>query len=150
MKFILGFFILLNLATFAQARLGETPEQISTRFGMGTQPFKETIGRDTGLMLREYHKHGFEITVLYSDISVAESYEARTSLSQHQIAALLADNSAGYLWKEVSNAQQGRLWVRTDGATARLRDRQMEFKSKLLLARESNFEKSQVPSVRGF
>jgi hypothetical protein len=101
-------------------------------------------------VLREYHKHGFEITVLYTDISVAESYEARTSLSQRQIDALLADNSAGYLWKEVPNAQQGRLWSRTDGATARLRDRQMEFKSKLLLARESNFEKSQVPSVRGF
>jgi hypothetical protein len=97
MKFILGLFLLLNFATFAEARLGETPEQISTRFGTGTQPFKETIGRDTGLVLREYHKHGFEITVLYTDISVAESYEARTSLSQRQIDALLADNSAGYL-----------------------------------------------------
>jgi hypothetical protein len=87
----------------AQARLGETPEQISARFGRGTQPFKERMGQDTGLILQEFHKDGFVITVLFSDVSVEESYETRIPLSRHQIEALLADNSGGYRWKEIGN-----------------------------------------------
>jgi hypothetical protein len=150
MKILLSLFLFLTLVPWAQARLGETLAQVDARFGPSMQPFKDQRGADTGLTLREYQKHGFIITVLFSDVSVDETYQARLPLSERQIKALLTDNDGGFNWKKIPSDREGQFWKRDDGAIARLNDKELEFKSKFILNKEASFKKTQQPSVKGF
>ena len=134
----------------AQARLGETPDQIAARFGNGGPLFIIPGGPHDGLKQQEFGKQGFDIQVLFTDFSVGETYTAGSKLTEDQIQALLAANSEGHQWKESATGNESRVWTRDDGAQARLTKLQFEFKSKFLADKEEAWRKAQLPSVEGF
>jgi hypothetical protein len=135
-------------ASIAQARLGETPDQIAARFGTCIDSTTLSNGPDAGLNLRQYSKQGFTILVYFKKVSVEEDYQTRR-LTENQIQALLSANSGGYRWTEKPTSM-GRLWVRGDGATAHLADSEIDFKSKVFINKQIRFTKAMQPSVDGF
>ena len=146
----LSLLLFFGAASMAQARLGETPDQVTARFGNGGPFFIIPGGPHDGLKQQEFRKQGFDIQVLFTDFSVGETYHATSTLTDGQIQALLAANSEGHLWKESTTGGASRLWTRDDGATARLMDTQFEFKSKFLIGKEELWNQAQLPSVEGF
>jgi hypothetical protein len=143
--------LLFGTCSQAQARLGETPNQVAARFGKGVPLYLiPHIGPWVGLHLQEFKKQGFEIQVLFTHISVGETYRACSELTESQIQALLAANSQGHSWKEDGSSGVIRTWIRDDGAKARLAELQFEFKSKFLVDKEEAWSKAQLPSVDGF
>ena len=74
----------------AQARLGETPEQIAMRFGNGGPLTRIQNGLQKDLRKQNFQKQGFFIEVLFTDVSVGETYTAGSKLAEDQIQALLA------------------------------------------------------------
>jgi len=146
----LSLLLLFGAASLAQARLGETPDQITARFGNGGPFFIIPGGPHDGLKQQEFRKQGFDIQVLFTDFSVGETYTAGSKLTEDQIQALLAANSEGHPWKESATGNGSRFWTRDDGATARFMDTQFEFKSKLVVDKEERWKQSQLPSVNGF
>ncbi len=149
-KIILGLLLVLSPASLAQARLGETPDQVVARFGTCIHSSIIPSGHDAGLNLEEFDTQGFTITVLFKVVSVDETYQADGKLTENQIQALLVANSEGHQWKESPNNREGRFWTRDDEATARLIDTGFEFKSKFLVDKEASFRKAQHPNVEGF
>jgi hypothetical protein len=148
MKIAAALLLFYSAASLAQARLGETPDQIAARFGTCIDSTTLKYGSDAGLNLRQYSKQGFTILVYFKKISIEEDYQARR-LSEPQIQALLSANGEGYPWTEKPTAQ-GRLWVRGDGATAHLADSEIDFKSKIFIHKQVKFTKAQQPSIDGF
>jgi hypothetical protein len=139
----------LSAASIAHARLGETPAQVAARFGTCIDSTIIKNGADAGLDLRQFNKQGFTILVWFEGVSVAEDYQT-CRLTENQIETLLSDNCGGYHWKKEPSLT-GKLWVRTDGATARLSgDSEIEFKSKGFIKKQSEFKQAQKSSVDGF
>ncbi len=150
MKIFLGVALIVALASPVQARLGETPDQVAARFGIGGPLATIQSGPQKDLRLQNFQKQGFEIHVLFRDVSVGETYTAGSKLTEDQIQALLAANSEGHQWKESATDGTYRFWTRDDGATARLMDTQFEFKSKLLVDQEEAWRQAHLPNVGGF
>jgi hypothetical protein len=146
----LSLLLLFGAASLAQARLGETQDQIVARFGNGSPFFIIYGGPHDGLKQQQFRKPGFDIQVLFTDFSVGETYTASSKLTEDQIQNLLAANSEGHPWKESAGAGASRFWTRDDGATARLTDTQFEFKSKFLIEKEDRWKQAQLPDVNGF
>lgn len=108
--------MLFLCAVGAQARLGETPEQIEKRFGAPT--FK-------GVNSNEYRKNGFEILVIYKNgVSVAEHY-ANKGITETDVKRILSgQDAAGWTdytkdhnsvaWQSVTSRHLA-IWYKTDG-----------------------------------
>jgi hypothetical protein len=149
----IGLLLLFGTASIAQARLGETPEQIAARFGK-TEPLLSapSSGPWTGLHVQFFKKQGFEIQVLLANVSVGETYDASGKLTENQIQALLAANCENHEWKEFQ-WNGNRYWDRDDGAKAQLVNNEFTFKSKFLADKEETWKTGQIPkppSVEGF
>jgi hypothetical protein len=142
--------LLIGAASLAEARLGETPDQITARFGNGGPLAIIPSGPEKDLRQQIFEKQGFEIQVIFTDFSVGETYTASGKLNEDQIQALLAANNEGHGWKE-SQWGGDRYWTRDDGARAHLiSNNQLEFKSKFLVDRETAWKQAQLPDVNGF
>jgi hypothetical protein len=153
-KIFLGLFLILALVSPAQARLGETPEQVAGRFGKGEPSRRIAIGSAAGITEQEFNKQGFLIRVLFTNISVQETYLPSIPghfVTDSQVRALLAANSQGHQWKQSGSDGGTQLWIRDDGAKAMLLGHfQFIFQSKFLIDKQEASKKEKLPSVEGF
>lgn len=93
--FLIPLMLLLTIAA-AFARLGETPDQCSLRYG-------SSVGQNGPFFI--YSKDHVKIAVLFRDgLSAKEIFapESGASFSKEQIAELLNANSGGATWSLVS------------------------------------------------
>ena len=146
---LLSLLLLFGAASTARARLGETPDQIVARFGNGGPLAIIQNGPLKDLRQQNFQKQGFDIQVIFTDISVGETYTAGGKLTEDQVQALLAANNEGHPWKEFQ-WNGNRYWDRDDGAKAQLINNQFAFKSKLLVDKEERWKQAQLPDVNGF
>jgi len=114
--------VLFLAANTAQARLGETADQLTARYGQGT---------GVGTNVQTFHKQNWTITVWLKDgVSAAEQYQKVGGPSDDDINTLLSNNAQGQTWK-VKTVQHtlgemlvptvatiSRCWVRDDGTLA--------------------------------
>ena len=101
---------LLALSGAAEARIGETPDQCSYRYG-------GSIGHYSHDQVRFNRGHIY-ITVHARDHhSIREDFapEAGGTLSDDQIHAILEDNAKGYHWDKVGETATKVNLIRTDG-----------------------------------
>jgi len=114
--------VLFLTANNAQARLGETVDQLTARYGQGTNAGKNVL---------VFHKQNWTITVRFIDgVSASEQYQKGGGPSNDDINTLLSINAEGQTWriKTVQHtlgellvptlATTGRCWERDDGALA--------------------------------
>jgi len=154
---ILSLFFISTLAGIAQARLGETADQLVQRYG---QPLSENDQKGQGdkIALADvvFQKGGFQIKVTVIDgISVAEAFEKINGqpLMIGEVRTLLADNSQGHEWEAPQTVDAGKLWVRDDNATAVANQdgTRLIIKSRELVARETMAKRLETrPSLDGF
>lgn len=125
----LGVLLVLLAGAPTWARLGETEEQLTARFGKPVSRAKHSFHsqgkfRELGPTLR-FNQDGWIITSdLVEGRVVREYYGKPGDWTETQIQAVLAANSQGAKWTETSKAgaiQMMRSWKRTDGATAEWR-----------------------------
>jgi hypothetical protein len=144
----------------AHARLGDTQDQLTARYGKGS-----VVGK--GVLF--FQAQNWTITVWLTDgVSVAERYQNKTGLTDEDIAGLLSVNSQGHTWKvkPVEHSlvgtfipmadPMGKSWVRDDGALAFVPPVAycLTIKSKQVLdaetAKEAADKKARESSIRGF
>jgi hypothetical protein len=98
-----AFLLLLAVAATASARIGETVEQLDTRFG---KPVRTTAGPTGAARFekRTYKSDGLEIAVfVYVGRSHQEIYKKPDGeLTPEQVQKILADNSFGSQWERTS------------------------------------------------
>ena len=105
----------------AQARLGETADQLVARYG---QPLSEVDQKSDGTKLAlafvVFQKGGFEVDVTLSDgKSVAELFKKLNGdpLTLTEVRTLLTVNAQGREWGPPQMGQSGKWWTRDDNAT---------------------------------
>ena len=152
----LTLFFIVSVTATARARLGETADQLVARYG---QPISETDQKAEGDKIASayvvFQKGGFEIDVSLSDgISVSESFKKLNgeALTVGEIQTLLNSNAQGSGWEAPQMVEGGKLWMRDDGAVAKLaQDGSLTLKSKELISKETAAKKlERAPSVQGF
>jgi hypothetical protein len=164
------FALLLVFATIsmAQARLGETADQLVARFGpaLNTKTVSENP-QDvfSGMTDMQFEKQGFEIDVVLADpsasgnatpIAVSEFYRPRSALTEAQIQVLLDADSEGHKWKEEPKYNGTRIWTRDDGAKAWKEPEtgNMNFDSKYIIDKKAALldaqHKANTPDPTGF
>ena len=140
----------------AQARLGETPDQLVARYGQPlTEVDQKAEGTKVALANVVFQKGGFEIDVSLSDgLSVQESFKKINGqpMTVAEVKTLLAANSQGYGWEAPDEKPQGRVWKRDDGATATAAsDGSLTIKTREIIVKETAAKKEeQSPSLQGF
>jgi hypothetical protein len=153
---LLTFVFILCVTVTAQARLGESADQLVARYG---QPLSENDQKREGdkIALADviFQKGGFRIEVTVTDgISVAEVFSKLNSdpLTVNEVRTLLNDNSQGYDWQAPQVDKGEEWWTRDDNATAHLaQDGSLTIKSKELVAKENAAKKLETrPSLEGF
>ena len=114
--------VLFLSANNVEARLGETVDQLTARYGQGSGAGKSVL---------MFHKQNWTITVwLIDGVSAAEQYQKGGGPSDDDIQTLLSINAQGQMWK-VKTVQHtlgeilvptlatvARCWERDDGALA--------------------------------
>ena len=153
---VLTLVFIVGVTASAQARLGETRDQLAVRYG---PPLSEVDQKaEAGqlpLVFLIFQKNGFEIDATLSDgISVSELFKKlnRDALTIGETQILLTDNSQGHEWEAPQADDGGKLWMRDDGVAARLaRDGSLVIKSKELMSAEAAAKKLEDhPSLDGF
>lgn len=154
---LLTFFFIIGATATAQARLGETPDQLAARYG---QPLKEDDqkGENGKIPLANvvFQKGGFEIDVTVSDgVSVAESFKKLNgdALTLGEVQTLLTANSQGFGWDAPRIVQGEKMWMRDDSATAKLAQdgSLLTITSRKLMHKEAVAKKLEArPSLEGF
>jgi hypothetical protein len=106
----LAFLTLLALCGSAEARIGETLDQCSYRYGA-------SIGHYAKDQVRFSHGHIYIAVHVRGNHSVREDFapEAGGTLSDAQIRAILEDNAKGYHWDIVGETATKVNLIRTDG-----------------------------------
>ena len=107
---VIALLILLALSGSAEARIGETLDQCSYRYG-------SSIGHYSHDQVRFNRGHIY-ITVHVGDHhSIREDFapEAGSTLSDAQIHAILEDNAKGFHWDVVGETASKVNLIRTDG-----------------------------------
>ena len=101
---------LLALSGSAQARVGETLDQCSYRYGA-------SIGHYSHDQVRFNHGHIYITVHVRNHHSIREDFgpEAGATLSDAQIHAILEDNAKGYHWDIVGETATKINLIRTDG-----------------------------------
>jgi hypothetical protein len=168
MRLLLAMTMVFAAASLAHARLGESADELTARFGDPLHKYTVTIGGYSyGWTELDFKKQGFEITVLLTGIypddptsgqaSVGESYYIPGALlTEEQIQSLLTDNSDGHQWKENPPVGRARSWTRDDGAEAELSPYtgHLDFNSKFAVDKKAEWDaaqkKPQAPSTDGF
>jgi hypothetical protein len=105
----------------AQARLGETVDEIAKRYGKPTMGLYtvEYVYRDYGDAQAWYGKDDIKILVVFKDgksqyESVAKK-DATATLSQSEIKAFLDANLGGSTWSSPKETRTATIWNREDG-----------------------------------
>ena len=108
-------------AATAQARLGETVDEIAKRYGPSTSGLYpvEYIRRDYGDRQALYEKDDIKILIVYkADKSQYESLSKKDPtkyLSRSEIKAFVEANAGGSTWPNPKETPDGKLWIRQDG-----------------------------------
>jgi hypothetical protein len=153
---LLTFGFIVAVTVTAQARLGETPDQLVARYG---QPLNEVDQKADGVKIPLAHvtfqRGGFQIDVTITDgLSVQEIFKKLNgqpiTIAEAQI--LLNANSQGREWNAPRKAHEALLWARDDNAVAELNgDGSMIIRSRQLVVEESAARRlQQSPSLEGF
>ena len=103
-------FTLLALCGSAEARIGETLDQCSYRYGASVGHIsRDQVQFNRGHIYITVHVRGHH--------SIREDFapEAGATLSDHQIAAILKDNAQGHSWEKVGETATKVNFLRTDG-----------------------------------
>ena len=115
-RFVMVCGVVMGFACSANARLGETTEQVETRYGKPLKTFTVKEG-----MSSIYETNGFKIVVQFRNKkSSAEKYSHKDrKLYWNEIDAFLQAHSDGKKWIE-SDTQESiiRRWHREGGVTA--------------------------------
>jgi len=153
---LFSFLCIVGLTAPAQARLGETADQLVARYG---QPLSETDqkGEAGKIPLANviFEKGGFQVIVtLTNGVSVAESIHKLNGqpLTLTEIRTLLTVNSQGHGWEAPQMVQGEKWWTRDDNATAQLAQTgSLTIKSPVLLSEQAVAKKLESnPSLEGF
>ena len=101
---------LLFLSRFADARVGETLDECTYRYG-------SSIGHYSKDQVRFNRGHIYITVHVRDHHSIREDFgpEAGGTLSDAQIEAILKDNAKGYKWEKVGESANVVGFVRTDG-----------------------------------
>jgi hypothetical protein len=101
---------LLALCGSAEARIGETLDQCSYRYG-------SSIGHISRDQVQFNRGHIYITVHVRGNHSVREDFgpEAGGTLSDDQIAAILKDNAAGHTWEKAGETATKVSFIRTDG-----------------------------------
>src|SRR5678815_417243 len=101
---------LLALCGLAEARIGETLDQCTYRYGA-------SIGHLSRDQVRFNRGHIYITVHVRDHHSIREDFspEAGATLSDAQIDAILKDNAAGYSWEIVGESANVVRFIRTDG-----------------------------------
>ncbi len=156
MRAILASVLILGVTTTAQARLGETPDQLVARYGQPlTEKDQKAQGDKISLADVIFQKGGFQVEVTVTDgISVLESFRKLNNqpINLAEVGILLTANSQGLNWEAPEKSGNLRIWTRDDGATATLRpDGSLTIKSKELATEEAAAKRLEAkPSLDGF
>ncbi len=153
---ILTLLFVIGVTATAQARLGETADQLVARYG---QPLSEVDQKSDGTKLAlafvVFQKGGFEVDVTLSDgKSVAELFKKLNGdpLTLTEVRTLLTVNAQGREWGPPQMGQSGKWWTRDDNATATLgQDGSLTIRSSELVVKEETAKKLEhAPSLDGF
>jgi hypothetical protein len=153
---LLTFCFVVTVAGTAQARLGETPDQLVQRYG---QPLSEKDQKGEGdkIALADvvFEKGGFQVSVTVVDgLSVAESFKKLNGqpITTLEVRTLLSANSQGHEWAAPEESKGGKSWNRDDSATALLgQDGTLLIKSPELVNKEVAAKRAEkTPSLDGF
>ena len=147
---------MVGVTATAQARLGETPDQLVKRYGEPLSQVKQAAdGTAIALVFANFQKSGFEIEVTLSNgVSVAESFRKLNGdiLTLNEVRTLLADNAQGRAWEAPVFIKDQKRWVSDDGTVATLTgSRILNLTSIELLNQEAQAKKvERAPSLEGF
>jgi hypothetical protein len=110
MKAIAFLTLLLSLSGFAYARVGETLDECTYRYG-------SSIGHYSKDQVRFNRGHIYITVHVRDHHSIREDFspEAGATLSDAQIEAILNDNANGYKWEKVGESPNVVRFLRTDG-----------------------------------
>lgn len=152
---LLTFLFVVSVTATAQARLGETPDQLVARYG---QPLQENDQKAEGDKVAAsyvgFQKGGFYINVTISDgISVKERFSKvnHEALTLSETRTLLDANSQGHEWEAPETNGNQKKWIRDDGAVAALNQGFLTITTKELIAKETIAKKLEAkPSLDGF
>ena len=110
MKVIAVLALILSLSGLADARVGETLDECSYRYGA-------SIGHYSKDQIRFSHGHIYITVHVRDNHSIREDFapEAGATLSDAQISAILKDNVKGYHWEKTGESPNVIRLVRTDG-----------------------------------
>jgi hypothetical protein len=147
---------IVGVTATAQARLGETPDQLVARYGQPlTEVDQKPEGSKVALANVVFQKGGFEIDVSVNDgVSVQETFKKLNGqpLTLGEVRTLLNANAQGYGWEAPAVMPQGRVWKRDDGATATAaEDGSLTIKTREIIVKENTAKKEeQAPTLQGF
>lgn len=154
---ILTLVLIVSLTATAQARLGETPDQLVARYG---QPLSETDQKADGDKVATseaiFQKGGYQIDVtLVNGVSVAESYKKLNGdvMSVGEVRTLLTANAQEHGWEAPRLVQGEKRWSRDDSATAKLAQdgSLLTIKSRDLIIQQAVAKRlTRQPSLDGF
>jgi hypothetical protein len=154
---LLTLVFIVSVTATAQARLGETADQLVARYG---QPLSEVDQKGEGdkvaLANVVFQKGGFEIDVSLDDgLSVSETFKKLDGapLTLGEVRTLLSNNAQGYGWEAPQIIEGQKWWTRDDNATAHLvRDGViLTIKSRELASKEAVAKRLEhEPSLEGF
>jgi hypothetical protein len=154
---LLIFLFIVGVTATAQARLGETPDQLVARYG---QPLsvddQKAEGEKVALNKAVFQKGGFQIEVTISNgVSSAESFKKLNAepFTLDEIRYLLGANTQGHGWEAPQTIEGEKIWARDDAAAAKLSQDGTIFlvKSKELMTEQSLAKKLEHnPSLDGF
>jgi hypothetical protein len=158
MRIVLSTLVLVfALTTAAQARLGETPDQLVARYG---QPLKEDDQKAEGTKIQlanvKFQKNGFEIDVTITDgVSSEEIFRKLNGqpITVNEARVLMAANAQDRDWNAPHRSADGITWTRDDNATGFLPADGSSFtvRSHALVDEEISAKRlEQHPSLDGF
>jgi len=136
--FLLTLLFVTGLTASAWARLGETENQLITRYGQELYKTKMKLeGTVVTIDVLQFVKSGFSIQVsLINGISAEEEIHRLQgeTMSDEEIKILLASNSQGRIWHEdTAKTDVPRKWHRDDGVAAELYHETFDFKTKAVI-----------------
>jgi hypothetical protein len=110
MKAIAILTLVLSLSGLADARVGETLDECTYRYG-------SSVGHYSKDQVRFNRGHIYITVHVRNNHSIREDFgpEAGGTLSDAQIDAILKDNAKGYNWEKVGESASVVRLVRTDG-----------------------------------
>jgi hypothetical protein len=153
---LLSLAFIVGTMAAAQARIGETPDQLVARYG---QPLKEVDQKPDGAKIAlarvTFQKGGYQIDVVITDgLSTQETYKkiSGVSMTVDEARILMAANAQGFNWSAPQKTSDAIIWTRDDNAVAELSsDGSMTIRSRQIAVEEATAKHlEQRPTLEGF